>query len=55
MLVAGTLLIALLGPGMLGSFKIVLEAVLTDGERICTTTVSAVIEGMKVIVREDGS
>ncbi len=30
MLVAGTLLIALLGPGILGSFKTVLTAVLTD-------------------------
>lgn len=34
---------------------VIVEAGLADGERICTTTLSAVIEGMKVIVREDGS
>jgi RND family efflux transporter MFP subunit len=34
---------------------VIVEAGLADGERICTTTLSAVIEGMKVLVREDGT
>lgn len=33
---------------------IIVKAGLADGDRICTTVLSAVIEGMKVIVREDG-
>ena len=33
---------------------VIVEAGLADGDRICTTALSAVIEGMKVIVREDG-
>ncbi len=44
-LVAGTLLIALLGPGILGSFKIVLAAVLTDevlGSPLAISEASAV-------------
>ena len=33
---------------------VIVEAGLAEGERVCTTALSAVIDGMKVIVREDG-
>jgi RND family efflux transporter MFP subunit len=33
--------------------NVIVEAGLADGERVCTTPLSAVIEGMKVVVRED--
>ena len=33
---------------------VIVEARLADGDRVCTTALSAVIDGMQVVVREDG-
>ena len=33
---------------------VIVEAGLADGDRVCTTALSAVIDGMKVVVREGG-
>ena len=34
--------------------SVIVESGLADGDRVCTTVLSAVIDGMRVVVREDG-